>query len=189
MNLIGHVVILSLLLFAVPARSEISAGLFATTLSDEMSTTPASSETKTYIAGVFQISVDSKKSLYFGWSYSSFNSDSSHANVTERFTSNDTGPCFTYFFGPKQSLILAGGFNVIAKASYEKTATTLTEFQGTSFWVAPGAELELTKQILLGGRLFYSSANYGDQKIGASATSINISRTLMLPMLTITYRN
>lgn len=175
--------------FAINVRAEFSAGLFATTLSDEMSTTPSSSETKSYVAGVFQISVDSKKSLYFGWSYSSFSSDSSHANVTERFTSTDTGPCFSYFFGPKQSLILAGGFNVIAKASYEKTATTLTEFQGTSFWFAPGAELELTKEILLGGRLFYSSANYGDQKIGSSATSINVSRTLILPMLTITYRN
>lgn len=179
----------SVFLFSHGAPAGYSLAMYGTQLTDQFSETPSSYESKNYLGFALQISLNDKNKIYFGWNYATVGSDSKHNSVDESYISTDTGPMMSLFFGPGNHMTISAGYNVIAKASYTKTGSTQADYSGTSYWAAAGAELELFKNLNLGGRLLYYNSTFDEKKVGTTTSSSSASRNLLLPVLTVTFHN
>ncbi|MFN7729601.1 MAG: hypothetical protein ACK5P7_10635 [Bdellovibrio sp.] len=175
-------------MLSLPAQAGFSGTLLGTYVTDDFSQAAATSNSKQFYSAMLMASLDAKERFHVGWSYTSISAASSRTGNNESYAATDMGPAFAFWFGKNRNLNLSGAYNIVSKATFEQTGQALKEWSGTSYWVAAGAELEFMKYIHLGGRVVYCGTSMTDQKVGATASSVSVGRTWVVPMLTISFR-
>jgi hypothetical protein len=174
--------------FSINSWAGLSATVYGSYLSDDFSQTTSTQDIRQLYGASFMTALDSKDSFFVGWSYTSLLGTSTASSITKTFSSVDMGPVVSWWFGKGKVYNLTAAYNIISTATYEETSQTTKDWGGTGYYLAAGAELELFKGIHLGARMLYYVSNYTDQKVGAVASDVSVTRTWLMPLLTISYR-
>ena len=181
-----------LILAAPPVFAGVSASFLGNLSTDSFTqgtSTTDTADSRQWLGASLTATLDSKESFWVGWAFDQVGSVHSLGSATDTYSAQETGPIFTYLFGKGHVWNLSLAYNVLSNATYSQTGQQDKTWTGTSYYAAFGPELELFKNVQFGARIIYYSANYAKQTIGSAASGVSVSRSWVMPLITISYRH
>lgn len=142
---------------------------------------------KTYFGLDIMADLDNKAQFYAGFHVHQI-SLTETADETISLTSLDMGPMFMWVIDQKRNFSVTVGYNVIATGTYSDGSDQF-ELQGTGFYGAIALMPEIKDRWNVGFKLLYLSESYGRSILDNEASDISYSRTLILPVIALSYRN
>lgn len=142
-------------------------------------------KTRTFHKVFLAASVNSNKTLFFGWNINSWGSTLTKNSDEEKYSVLEMGPRLTYFFNEERRLYITGEWNPYAKGDRDKTGTT-AKITGSSIGLGIGYRFKLSRLIGLGAGLHYHALSIKEEKVGSTENTISDSVTNIMPMLELT---
>ncbi|MBA2405060.1 MAG: hypothetical protein H0V66_09845 [Bdellovibrionales bacterium] len=142
-------------------------------------------KTRTFHKVFLAASVNSNKTLFFGWNINSWGSTLTKNSDEESYDVLEMGPRLTYFFSEERRAYITGEWNPYAKGDRDKTGTS-AEISGSSIGLGVGYRFKLSRLIGLGAALHYHTLNVKEEKIGSTENDISDKITNIMPMLELT---
>ena len=142
-------------------------------------------KSRTFHKAYLGASVNSKKTLYFGWNVNSWNSEISKGSSPENsYSILEMGPRLVWFTNENHNLYFTAEWNPYARGDREKENVS-REVQGSSMALGMGYRFRLSRLIGLGASIHYHSLSLNEEKIGSTENNISDSITHFMPMLEI----
>ena len=155
-----------------------------TTTSDSKTTTDTSDITNHIFIGA---SIGAKQRAFIGQNITFF-SHEVKAATTNKVSTMELGPRFTYFLSDDNVFYISLGWNPYAKGT-RTTGSTTEDISGYSLLGSLGAEVKINKNFHIGGSINYHSLNIS-KAISSSnqATTVSDSYSSIMPMLNLSFR-
>lgn len=157
-------------------------GFFTT--SDSKTSTNTSDTSNHIFVGA---SLGARQQFFIGQNITLF-SHQVKKTTTDKVSTTELGPRFTYFFSEDNVFYTSLGWNPYAKG--KRTVNSVTEdISGYSFLASLGAEMKINKNFHIGGSLNYHSLKISKAINSANqASTVSNSYSSMMPMINLSFR-
>lgn len=182
--------IVSLLAIALPARAGliIQADFISLTDATSVASTTGTDSSSSFYNVDLMFTVDSKRTVALGWAVISPTTSTKVASTTADYTSSDMGPVVKWMFGQDQMYSLTAAYGIVCSGSYKITGSTAETWAGTSTFVQYSVQPKISDYFRIAFSLNYYSASYSTKVVNKTETSVGYSKTLMFPMIGLTYQ-
>jgi outer membrane protein assembly factor BamA len=140
-------------------------------------------ESRTFHKAFLAASVDSKKTLFFGWNINSWNSKLSQGSAAEStYSMLEMGPRLQWFLNENYNWYLSAEWNPYAKGDRDKSAVN-REISGSSLGFGLGYRFRISRYMGFGAGIHYHSLSVKEEKINSTENTVSDGVTNLMPML------
>jgi hypothetical protein len=178
--------ILLFLLLAIPFPAKASfllqCGLNYQSLEDTSDSGEGESS-RTFHKVLLGASVNSRKTLFFGWNINSWSSTLKQGNGNEdTYSVLEMGPRIQWFTNDNHNFYLSAEWNPYAKGEREKGGTS-RDISGSSMGFGLGYRFRLSRMIGLGASIHYHALSVSEEKIDSTENDVSDKVSNLMPML------
>jgi hypothetical protein len=130
-------------------------------------------------------SVNSRKTVFFGWNINSWSSSLTKVSDDENYSMTEMGPRLTYFFSDSYNGFLTAEWNPYAKGKRDKTGSS-SDVTGSSMAFGIGYRFKISQIFGLGAGLYYQSLSLSTEIQNSTESSVSDKITHIMPMLEFT---
>jgi hypothetical protein len=128
-------------------------------------------------------SVNSTRTLFFGWNINSWSSAVEHGTSQEStYSLLEMGPRAFWFLSENYNFFLTAEWNPYARGDREKNGQK-QDISGGSFGAGVGYRFKINRFMGLGASLHYHTLTVKEQKIDSTETNVSDKVTNLMPML------
>lgn len=176
-------------LFGINAESAVFAEANGLYLTDTFKNSSDASYSKSfYMLDVFA-NLENKKKWYAGLHVDQINfSENPTTSTSYTLTSTNLGIMFLYLLDKDGTFSVSAGYSLVANGTYQATGASELKLSGSNYWVTLGVMPQVAENLYMGLRWAYYVVSYNKSTVGSTATDVSYSRTLMMPLLGISWR-
>ncbi len=130
-------------------------------------------------------SVNSRKTVFFGWNINSWSSSFTKVSDDENYSMTEMGPRLTYFFSDSYNGFLTAEWNPYAKGTRDKSGSS-ADVTGSSMAFGIGYRFKISQIFGLGAGLYYQSLSLSTETQNSTESSVSDKITHIMPMLEFT---
>lgn len=128
-------------------------------------------------------SVNSRKTVFFGWNINSWNSSLTYrTNAEESYSLLEMGPKVQWYFNDEYHWYVDAEWNPYARGERVKDSIT-RDISGSSFGVGLGYRFKLSRLVGFGASIHYHTLGIDEEKISSTESERNDTISNLMPML------
>jgi outer membrane protein assembly factor BamA len=157
-------------------------GLNYSSQSDDADGEEGHKESRTFHKVLLGASVNSNKTLFFGWNINQWSSSNKQGSGTEnKYSILEMGPRVQWFLNDDYHWYLSAEWNPYAKGDRQKDQKK--EISGSSMGFGLGYRFRLSKMIGFGAAIHYHTMNVKESKVDSNESNVNDKISNLMPML------
>ena len=144
-------------------------------------------QSRTFHKGFIAASINSSKTLFFGWNINSWSSNLKQGSASEdTYSLLEMGPRIQWFLNDDYNLYFTAEWNPYGKGERDKGGSN-KEIGGSSIGLGLGYRFRLSRVVGFGASLNYHSLSISEEKSGSTENEISDSVSNIMPMLELTF--